>query len=264
MNHACVTFLAAAAAMTGMTVSVSGAVLMTTQAFNPTAGPLDQFTHDDTGAPLSGRDYTDNGSPGQSFTVPGTGVVYLDAVAIKIIPSTVGSNEGPVPLTADSTWGLQIARYDNIASGGFGFREDHEPNNAPGFSQSYTDTFINGTLRQAQWESLPSAVLDPASEPVWAVFTFTGEDRLALEGGRTYAFNLHTDTGWVQIMTSGVDYAGGEAFNAWNSRSAFDDNYVRADGGDRTFHVSLSVIPEPASLSAAGLVGLLTLRRRAR
>jgi hypothetical protein len=222
----------------------------------PVTGALDQFTFNQAGAPDNLADYTDNnGAPGQSFTTPGQ-AVFLESVSFKIAHgnSVYGNSFDGV-----SQWGLQIARFDNLASGGFGERLDTNGN-------AFSDQYLNNPVTRLTY-SVTAPAVAPTGD-VWLTFTFAGADRLQLNPGSSFAFSMYSPDGYIRIYRSDSDsYSEGTGFRPYGALRTFADNYVQTAGFDRTFHVGLTAVPEPSSAAAlVGLaaLGLVGLRRRRR
>lgn len=226
------------------------AVLLTTLPVAPLPGPFDQYSLDQSGSANPGTDFGDNnGVPGQSFTVPAGAPVYLDSVSYKVnIANTFSGFSAP--------WGVQIARFDNLASGGFGERTDSN-------GTAYSAEYLNAGFTKVAYTSL-AAPAQPTTD-VWITATFDGPDRLTLLPGTTYSFQMFNAAGgYVNFYRgSGDTYAGGIGFNPYGGSRQFNDNYVTpGDTADRTFHVGLSAIPEPAAIGLLLPAIPLSLRRR--
>jgi hypothetical protein len=230
------------------------AVILSFSPTAPTPGALDQYQFNQSGAQSNSQDFTDNaGAPGQSFTTPNQ-AVFLNSISFKIAHSS--SVYGPNSFDGSSTWGLQIARFDNVASGGFGERTDSNGN-------SYSAQYLSNPITKVT--HLVTSPNGAPTEDVWLTFSFTGTDILTLAADSTYAFSVYSPTGgYIRIYRSDSDsYAGGTGFRPYGNPFQFNDNYVMESGWDRTFHVGVSAIPEPTSAALLGLaaLGLVALRR---
>lgn len=234
--------------------SANSAVVLTTPTSDPSIGSLDQYTFNQAGPAVPTEDYTDNaGAPGQSFST-GSQPVYLNSVSFKI---NIANTFFDFSFNGISQWGLQIARFDNVASGGFGERTDDNGN-------PYSSQYINSNITRLVY-NVTSPNGNPTSD-FWLTFTFTGVDIITLNANSTYAFSVYAPSGFHNIYRSGSNsYAGGTGFRPYGNSGVFNDNYVQTSGWDRTFHVGLTAVPEPSSavLIGVGLSCLIATRRRA-
>jgi PEP-CTERM motif len=201
------------------------------------------------GGAYNSQAFSDNGGPpGQTFTTPTGNSFNLNSISI-LGANTGGGNSGNGVFTAGTLWSVRIS---SVGAGGV---------------LTPLDTINNiATVTGAQGNE-------------WYTFAFSAPDVVTLAANKQYAFDLFSGTqngnsylGFAADTSDG--YAGGTAFNsatdatgattATRSFSGLNLGLLSARGYDRTFAVSLTAVPEPASLSliAAGLVGLFALRRK--
>ncbi|BBO35242.1 hypothetical protein [Lacipirellula parvula] len=225
------------------------AVTMSFSAGNtpPTVGPLDQynFLSDATvpggsapgGGTYNSQNYSDNGGPpGQTFRTPAGATPYkLQAISLL----AVGDGGGGV--FDSGTWSLRVS--------------------------SVAGTTLTPIATLTGIANLGSNANDKTEG--WLKFSLTGADSPTLNPNADYAFELFSANGWqgFDATQSDAGYANGTAFNSAGGARSFADatlGNLANHGYDRTFHVALSAVPEPAAglLAVVGLVGLLANRRR--
>jgi hypothetical protein len=116
---------------------------------------------------------------------------------------------------------------------------------------------------------IPTLNGQSTSEVGWVTFSLSDADALTLSPSTQYAFDLYSSAGWFGIDATQGDaaYAGGTAFNSASAGGrTFADvtlGDLAARGYDRTFHVDLQAIPEPATalLALCGLAAMQAVRR---
>jgi hypothetical protein len=242
--------------------SAHAAVTMSLNTSTPTAG--DGISQLDQSGTAGTGDYLDN-SAGQSFTTgSNTGGYTLNSFSFKI--NTAASNYGSL-FNGSSVWGVQVARFDNVASGGYAERTDNKP------STTYSAQYTNNLFTQ-QISSVTAANGNPSGSEAWITISFSAGDLLTLNPNSSFVFSLWSPNvgGFIAIHRSGADvYAGGYKYDSFNPARGFTNNYAKtAYDHDRTFVADLtavSAIPEPSTYAA--LLGLVTLgcaafRRRSR
>jgi hypothetical protein len=224
-----------------------GAVTMSFSASAPATGPDDQFdfTDDATvpggttpgGGTYNSQAFSDNGGPpGQIFTTPAGAPSYIvNSVSLKGANTGGGNSGGGVFTTA--TWGLRISSVSGT-----------------------TLTPINTVT------GIPTVAGATGIE--WYAWSFTGADALSLNPSTQYSFEVYSTEGYLGFDADTSDgYAGGTAFNSAGPARSFADattGNLANHGYDRTFHVDLQAVPEPATCVVAivGLIGLQVVRRR--
>ena len=237
------TWLVAAAAST----TAFGAVTMSSSGVAPATGLSDQFdfTDDATvpggttpgGGTYNSQAFSDNGGPpGQAFTTPAGGPLFkLNSVSLKGANTGGGNSGGDVFTTA--TWGMRISS-------------------------------VSGTTLTPLNTVTGIATVAGATGIEWYTWTFTGADALSLNPSTQYAFDVFSSVGYLGFDADTTDgYAGGTGFNSAGPVRSFSDTTtgnLANHGYDRTFHVGLQAVPEPAAclLAAVGLFGLHGARRR--
>jgi len=224
-----------------------GAVTMSFSDVAPTTGPSDQFNFlDDAtipggttpgGGTYNSQAYSDNaGPPGQTFTTPAGALPFkINAISVK----SVGDGGGGV-FTAPNTWGLRISSVSGT-----------------------TLTPLNTVT------GIPTVAGTPTTSIGWLTWSLSDADALSLSPNTQYAFEAFSSAGWFGIDATQGDagYANGTAFNSASPARSFTDTTtgnLAARGYDRTFHVALQAVPEPAAcvLAIGGLIGLQVVRRR--
>lgn len=239
-------YLAALIAVAAPTLA-HGAVTMSFNAAAPATGPNDQFNLlDDATVPggsapgggtYNSQSYSDNaGPPGQTFKTPTGAAAYtLSSISVK----SVGDAGGGV-FDAGQTWGLRISSVSGA-----------------------TLTPINVVT------GIPTAAGTATGDVGWLTLTLSGGDAVSLSPNADYAFELYSSAGWFGIDATPGDaaYANGTAFNSGSGNRNFTDatlGNLANHGYDRTFHVALQAVPEPATafLGMVGLLGVHAARRR--
>lgn len=233
-------FAALAAAMSNF---ASAAVTISASATDPAIGTYDQYNLVDDltipggttpgGGTYNSQSYTDNaGPPGQTFTTPGSKPGFkLNSISLK------GTGDGGGGATAGN-WSVRISSVNGS-----------------------TLTPL-ATLTEISGPGGATGVTD------WITFSLSGVDAVSLGANKQYAFEAYSGSGWYGLGgTLDAGYAGGTAFNSASGARSFADatlGNLANHGYDRTFHVSLTAVPEPATgllaLCAAG--SLLAIRRR--
>jgi len=225
------------------------AVTMSFNAAAPATGPADQYNFlDDATVPggsapgggtYNSQSYSDNGGPpGQTFRTPAGAVSYtLNSISVK----SVGDAGGGV-FDAGQTWGLRVSTVSGT-----------------------TLTPVNVVT------GIPAPVGTGTGDVGWLTFTLSGVDAVSLSPNAGYAFELYSSAGWFGIDATPGDaaYANGTAFNSGSGNRNFTDatlGNLANHGYDRTFHVALQAVPEPATafLGMVGLLGMHAVRRRRR
>lgn len=216
------------------------AVTMTFGTAAPTADGADQanFVDDATvpGGAFNQQAFSDNaGPPGQTFTTPaGALPLALNSISLKGA-NTGGGNSGGNVFAAGTTWGLRVS------------------------------TVSGTTLTPVRtYSAIPTVTGSAGNE--WFTFSFTGPDVLALAADTQHAFEVFSSAGYLGF-DAGLDptsYPGGFAFNTTGSARQFNSTTAQDRGYDRTFHVDLTPIPEPASAALACVAAAALLRRRRR
>lgn len=210
---------------------------LTTSPNAPVIGPSDvvQSQVAAPGAFDAARDFTNNPTPGQSFTTPNAAAAYsLNSITLK------GTGVGEVGAANffGGNWNLRISAISGT------------------------------TLTTISTESAVANVL-PNDNDFRYYVTFGMTTPVPLLPGAQYAFDLYSDTGYFGFSRVGDVYAGGAAFNTTGVRDFSGTTANFAVGGDRTFFASLSpraavaAVPVPPTLALA-LVGLLPLWRAGR
>jgi hypothetical protein len=221
----------------------TAAVSLSASAADPSVGASDQYNLVDTetipggttpgGGTYNSQSYSDNGGPpGQTFTTPNTAAGYrLTAVSFK---GTGDAGGGSLA----GEWGIRVSSVSGTALTPLGTATDIV---GPGGATPNTD---------------------------WLTWTFSAGDVLTLSPGSQYAVDVYSESGWWG--TGGAldgAYAGGTAFNSAGVARGFADattGNLANHGYDRTFHVALTPVPEPAGcvIVFCGIAGLLAARRR--
>lgn len=228
-------------------MSAHAAVTMSFNAAAPATGPADQFNFlDDATVPggsapgggtYNSQNYSDNaGPPGQTFRTPTGAASYtLSSISVK----SVGDGGGGV-FDAGQTWGLRVSSVSGT-----------------------TLTPVNVVT------GIPTPVGTGTGDVGWLTLALSGGDAVSLNPNADYAFELYSSTGWFGIDATQSDaaYANGTAFNSGSGNRNFTDatlGNLANHGYDRTFHVALQAVPEPATtfLGMVGLLGIHAARRR--
>jgi hypothetical protein len=216
------------------------AVVLTYGTAQPAVNGADQASFGDD-APIPSPAYnqtafSDNaGPPGQIFTTPASPVgLMLNAISLK--GANLGSgNSGGGVFTAGTTWGLRVSS-------------------------------VNGTTLTPIETITGIPTVTGAGGEEWFTFTLSGADVPTLAGNTQYAFEVFSSAGYLGFDAgmNPANYPAGTAFNSTGSARAFNSTTVQVIGYDRTFHVDLAAVPEPASASLLGLAAIATLVRRRR
>lgn len=227
---------------------------------------------------------SDQRSQGQSFTLGGlnTDVFNLNSFSLLSGASADGTNHdknSAAYATAFEvgTWNIQIARFDNVNSGGLGERTDGPTHSADYLANTtgVSTTSAAGSTKQVFLGIANIGAGNGYTLGDWVTFSFTGADAVQLLGGYTYAVNFgQVPVGGYAATADFVGSAnndpvpGGIAFNTYGG-NAFNDNYVHDlanTGVDRAFvaNITAAAAPEPSSVALLGGMSLLGLMRRRR
>jgi hypothetical protein len=226
--------------LTVLGTSARAAVILTYGIAPPTVTGADQASFgDDATIPspaFNQTAFSDNaGPPGQTFTTPASAVgLALNAISLKGANTGDGNSGGGV-FTAGTTWGLRVSS-------------------------------VNGTTLTPIQTNIGIPTVTGAAGNEWFTFTFTGADVPTLTSNTQYAFEVFSSAGYLGFDggLNPANYPDGYAFNSTGSARAFNSTTVQSAGYDRTFHVDLAAVPEPASASLLGLAATATLVRRRR
>jgi hypothetical protein len=223
-----------------------GAVTMSFSDVAPTVGSFDQAQMADDamipggmtpgGGTYNSQAYTDNVGPaGQTFTTPAGGPFFMPSLSVK----SVGDAGGGV-FTAPNTFGLRIS--------------------------SVSGTTLTPVMTAT---AFPTLAGQSTTAVGWLTFSLTGAELPTLQANTEYAWEVYSSNGWFGIDATQGDaaYAAGTAFNSAGPGRSFTDNTtgnLATHGYDRTFHVALQAVPEPASclLALGGLMAVQAARRR--
>ncbi len=226
-------FFLAIAVLTSANAAQAG--FLTTSPTPPVIGPSDvaQPLFAGPGVFDPAHDFTDNPTPGQSFTTPNAAPAYrLNSITLK------GTGVGVVGAGNffGGNWNLRISAISGT------------------------------TLTPIATDSAVANVL-PNDNDFRYYVTFTFTTPVLLAPGSTYAFDLFSESGYFGLSRVGDVYAGGAAFNTSGVRDFSGTTANFAVGGDRTFFASLSpdvaAVPVPPTIALA-LVGLLPILRAGR
>jgi hypothetical protein len=218
-------------------------VTITSSAVAPALGVDDQYNlvDDQTipggttpgGGTYNSQAYSDNaGPPGQTFTTPNSAPGYKLTSASFLGTGDAGGG------SLAGNWGIRISSVSGTA-----------------LTALNTVTGIAG----------PGGAT-PNTD--WLTWSFTAGDSLTLSPGTQYSVDVFSQDGWWGIGGAlDTAYAGGTAFNSAGAARGFADatlGNLANHGYDRTFHVGLRAVPEPAAATLLGLagLGLGALRRR--
>ena len=213
---------------------------LTTSPTPPTIGPSDVFqaSFAAPGVFDAARDFTNNPTPGQSFTTPiGAAAFRLNSITVK---------------------GVGAGEFAPVVAAGAGFNTD---------SWHLRISAITGTLLTTLATESASATDLPADNDFRYYVTFALATPVLLAPGSTYAFDVYSESGYFGLSRVGDVYAGGAAFNTTGVRNFTGTTADFRVTGDRTFFASLSpdvaAVPVPPTLALA-IVGLLPLWRAGR
>ncbi len=192
-------------------------------------------------------------SQGQSFTTPGShsDTYTLNSFSMKTTASADGENHDKGASYANAfltgIWNVQICRFDNANSGGFGERTDG-PTHSADYLANTVGVSTNGAAGSTKLVFLNIPNIGAGfTNGDWISFNFTGAEAIHLAGGYTYSFSFGQNNGYSScadiVSGTGDTYAGGIDFNAYGG-TAFNDNYVHdTTSADRTFVANLTIVP---------------------
>lgn len=258
LNHK-LTFAASALLVSGAVLKANAQVTMSNSgATAPSAGSDGISQLDSSGSLVSYIDYS-NTQTAQSFSLGNSPFYNLNSISLKANSDFGGSSPTEAYL---HTWGIEVASFDNLASGGFGGRTDQDAS-APAFSSAYLNNTSMGTgvNNYVNFTGIAGLAVNPTAGD-WITFTF--DTPITLSGNASYAFEVSSSTGWAGFDVSSSDvYAGGYDFTSWGNVGD-NNNYVHNTSTvDKAFVLNLTAVPEPSTLALAGLaVTALMLRRR--
>ena len=231
-------FFLAIAVLTSANAAQAG--FLTTSPTPPVIGPSDvaQPLFAGPGVFDPARDFTNNPTPGQSFTTPNAAPAYLlNSITLK----GTGVGAAGAGTFFGGNWNLRISAISGTT-----------------LTPIATDSAIANVL--------------PNDNDFQYYVTFGLTTPVSLLPDAQYAFDLFSDTGYfgfsrVTSIGDGDVYAGGAAFNTTGVRNFTGTTADFTVGGDRTFYASLSpdvaAVPVPPTIALA-LVGLLPLWRAGR
>lgn len=259
LNHK-LTFAASALLFSGAAFHAGAQVTMSNSgATTPSAGSDGISQTDSSGSLLSYVDYS-NTQTAQSFSLGSSPFYSLNSISLKANSDYGGTSPTEAYL---HSWSIEVASFDNLASGGFGGRTDQDAG-APPFSSAYLNNTSLGTgvNNYVNFTGITGLAANPTAGD-WITFTF--DTPILLSGNASYAFEVGSSTGWAGFDVSSSDvYAGGYDFNSWGNVGD-NNNYVHnSTAVDKTFVVNLTAVPEPsvAALGGLGMLVLFVLKRK--
>jgi hypothetical protein len=235
-----------------------GTVILSSSASTPGAG--DGVAQLLTGAPVSNMNYS-NVVNGESFTLGSAASYQLNSISIL----TGGASDYPA-----ATWTLELATFDNTASGGYGGRTDGLTSYSNQYlnntSLSVDNTGPNNTAHNSNnTEMFTSIATTNFTVGDWLTFTFASP--ITVTGNNsTYMFSLQTSTGYVGFSATGTDLTGSgmKQFTSYNNAPT-PDNYVQTPyTGAETFVVNALAVPEPQTSAMLLSLGVLACFQRSR